>query len=216
MKGDGVGHQQLSPKPADICGDFRHIIVELMVTTGESAYDSSWNSLRVEVSVLERRRFILTAMIHIHWCPSRQSLAKTGHGLDVLARPATLTHERRREKKDAAQRQVGRLLDKRSDQDRSAHRMAHQNRSIIQSAELLLEGSAPARVLGVGFVRHARVADFVVWPEFSPEAFDELVVPLIMRAFCATALNEQHLMRHGESLLNGRVAAPGGWAAPPP
>src|SRR4026207_1767330 len=170
-----------------------------MITTGEPAYNSLRNSPRVEADMLERHRFVLAAMIGIDSCLRRQSLAKIGHGLDVLTGPATFAHEWCREQKDAARCQIGRLFDESVDQDRPADRVAHQNASIIKPAELFLESYLPARILGVGFVRHLRVADFIVRPELSPEVFDELVVPIVMRAFCATALNEQHLMWHFES-----------------
>jgi hypothetical protein len=49
---------------------------------------------------------------------------------------------------------------------------------IVKPAELFLESYLPARILGVGFVWHLRVADFIARPEFSPEVFDELVVPI--------------------------------------
>src|SRR5882672_885042 len=85
--------------------------------------------------------------------------------------------------------------------------MAHQDRAVTQRRELLLQSRLPARVVGIGFVGHARVADFVVRPEFSLKAVDELVVPFIMRALAA-ALNEQHLMWHPVSSSAPLTAEP--------
>src|SRR5687768_9784618 len=125
------GQKRTSHKPADIGGDFRQVVVELMITTGEPAYNSLRNSPRVEADMLERHRFVLAAMIGIDWCLRRQSLAKIGHGLDVLTGPAAFAHEWCCEQKDAAQCQIGRLFDESIDQDRPADRVAHHNGSII-------------------------------------------------------------------------------------
>src|ERR1700752_5190761 len=85
--------------------------------------------------------------------------------------------------------------------------MAHQDRAVTQRRELLPQSRLPARVIGIGFVGHVRVADFLIRPEFSLEALDEFVVPFVMRALAAT-LNEQHLMWHPVSSSVLRMAEP--------
>src|SRR5262245_55525748 len=201
-----LGHPSL--KPPDIGCDFGHVVIELMVTTREPAYDSLRNSARVEANMLKRHRSVLAAMIEIDRRLGRQSLAKIGHGLDLLARPATFAHEGRREKKDAMQKEIGRLFGDSTDQDCAADRVTHWNGSIIELGEFFLESCLPACVLGVGLVWHARVADFVVRPEFSLEAVGELVVPFVVRAFLPTALNEQHLMSHCGPRVRRRQSKP--------
>src|SRR5215468_6799914 len=73
--------------------------------------------------------------------------------------------------------------------------MADQNGAFIESRKLSLESGLPAHVLRIPFPGHVRVADLVVRTEISLEAFHELVVLMIMRAF-PSALNEQNLLRH--------------------
>src|SRR5215469_421392 len=73
--------------------------------------------------------------------------------------------------------------------------MADQNGAFIEFRKLSLESGLPAHVLGIPFPGHVRVADLVIRTEISLEAFHELVVPMIVRAFPAP-LNEQNLLWH--------------------
>src|SRR2546423_5449567 len=73
--------------------------------------------------------------------------------------------------------------------------MADKNRVIVQCRKLLLECRLPCGVSRITFVRHPWVTDLEVGPKLAPQALDELVVPVVVRAG-APALDEQQLASH--------------------
>jgi len=73
----------------DIGSHACHVVIQLVVTTRESAYDRLRNGLRVEVNVPERGRFVLVAVIEKDRCLFRQRGAYIGQRVDIFAGPST-------------------------------------------------------------------------------------------------------------------------------
>src|ERR1043166_8259241 len=159
-----------------------------MIAIGEPTDDSLRNCFLVEIDMTKRRRIVITAVIKID-PPALQSRAEIRHRLNILARPATLAHKRGGDEKDAARRQVRRLFGENIDENGCAARMTHQNGVVSEFRELFLKGRLPERVFRIGFIWHARIANFIIQAEFSLKTTDEFVVPFVMHTFAA-ALNE--------------------------
>ena len=79
--------------------------------------------------------------------------------------------------------------------------MAGHDRAVVQVRQLAPDRRAPPGITRVALAGHARVADLVPTPELSPQALDQLVIPLVVRARTA-ALDEQDLQSrcHGDPL----------------
>ena len=105
------------------------------------------------------------------------------------------------------------MLGERVDEDRAANRMPDDDRAVVQRRQLLADRMAPRRVARIIFGGHPRVADLVPFPERAPEAVDQLVVPLVMRAF-AGALDEQDLPRPGHDELGQGTRSEAGREVP--
>src|SRR5579859_5014404 len=128
----------------------------------------------------------------MHPCARRQLRAEVARQFELVARPAALADERSGDQHDHPEPFPPRLLGERIDEDCRAYRMAGHNRAVVQAGHLAPDRRAPPGITRVTLSRHARVADLVLNPELSPQALDQLVVPLIVRARTA-ALDEQDL-----------------------
>src|ERR1043165_1100315 len=160
-----------------------------MVATSEPTNYSLRNCSLVQIDVAKRHRIILAALIKIDLPLFRQSRAEIRHRLNILTWPTTLTHKRSGDQEDAAWRRLPRLLGENIDENGCADRMAYQNCSVIEPRKLFLKSYLPKRIFGIGFVRHARIPDFIIRPEFSLKTRNEFVVPIVMSTLSA-ALNK--------------------------
>src|SRR5215469_90352 len=70
--------------------------------------------------------------------------------------------------------------------------MASHDRALVQVRHLAPDHRAPPGITRVVLLGHARISDLIPAPEFSPQALDQLDVPLVVRARAA-ALDEQDL-----------------------
>ena len=87
------------------------------------------------------------------------------------------------------------MLRQHSEENRSAHRVTDEDRSVPQGPERLPKRRLPRAVTRIVFARHSRIDNLVVLPKFPPEAFDKLAVPFVMGTL-ASSLNEEKLAFH--------------------
>src|SRR5215471_999712 len=155
----------------------------------------------IEVGMRRRGSLVPYSVEHIHPRTWRQLRAEVTRELELVAAPAALADERSGDQHDRPERFLRRLLGERVEEDRRAYRMAGHDRAVVQGRHLAPNCRAPTRITRVALVRHPRVADLVLAPELSPQALDQLVVPLVVRARAA-ALDEQDLPGpcHGDPL----------------
>jgi hypothetical protein len=141
-----------------------------------------------------RRRggLVLEPVEHMHRHTWRQPRAKVARQLEPVAGPAARSDERGGDQHDRREPSPRRLPGERMDKDCRAYRMAGHDRAVVQVRHLAPDRRAPPGIIRVALVGHARVADLVPAPELSPQALDQLVVPLVVRARTA-ALDEQDL-----------------------
>src|SRR6266567_8178959 len=141
-----------------------------------------------------RRRggLILESVEHMHPHTLWQPRAEVARQLELVAGPAALADERSGDQHDRPEPPLRRLLGERIDEDCRAHRMTGHDRAVVQVRHLTPDRRAPPGVTRVALLGHARVADLIPIPEPSPQAFDQLVVPYLVRARAA-ALDEQDL-----------------------
>src|SRR6266700_1444885 len=129
---------------------------------------------------------------HMHPRTWWQPRAEVARQLELVAGPAARADEWGGDQHDRREPFLRRLLGERIDEDCRAHRMAGHDRAVVQVRHLAPDRRAPPGITRVALVGHARVADLVPAPELSPQALDQLVVPLVVRARAA-ALDEQDL-----------------------
>jgi Uncharacterised protein family (UPF0158) len=129
---------------------------------------------------------------HMHPRTLWQPRAEVARQLELVAGPAALADEWSGDQHDRPEPPLRRLLGERIDEDCRAHRMTGHDRAVVQVRHLTSDRRAPPGVSRVALVGHMRVADLVPSPELSPQAFDQLVVPFVVRAHAA-ALDEQDL-----------------------
>src|SRR5437660_9008709 len=150
-----------------------------------------------------RRRggLVSESVEHMHPHTWRQARAKVARQLELVAGPAARADERGGDQHDRREPSLRRLLGERVDEYGRAYRMAGHDRAVVQVRHLPPDRRAPPGITRVALVGHARVADLVPTPELSPQALDQLVIPLVVRARTA-ALDEQDLPSrcHGDPL----------------
>ena len=126
----------------------------------------------------------------------RQPCPEIAVEFEGVAGPATGAHEWCREQDDSAECGIRRLCGQRLDEQRAADGMAHDDCPIAEGRHLPLDVRHPARLAGVTFRWHPRIADLKPFAQLGAQALDELVVPLVVCALAA-ALDEQGLSRYG-------------------
>ena len=131
-------------------------------------------------------------MEHIHPHALRQPRAEVARRLEVVAGPTALADEGSGDQNDRSKLAHRRLLGERIYEDRRSDRMADHDCAGVQICHLPSNRRAPPGVTRVVLVGHTRVADLTPVPEAPPKAFDQLVVPFVVRARAA-ALDEQNL-----------------------
>src|SRR5918992_347819 len=136
-------------------------------------HDRAGYRARIEIDMRQRRSVVLSAMKEMDRRLGRQSRAEVRRRVDLFTRPAARAHKRRCDETYAGKLAIRRRLRQRVDQDRSANRVADQDRVIVERGDLLRERGLPYRMAGVCLVRHARIADVVTWPELPPQTVDQ-------------------------------------------
>jgi hypothetical protein len=131
-------------------------------------------------------------MEHVNPHAVRKPRAEVFRQPELVAGPAVLADERGGAQHDRLKHTLRRLLGERIDEDCRAHRMASHDGAVVQVRHLTSDRRAPLSVTRVLFVAHTGVADLVPVSELSAQAFNQLVVPFVMRARAAT-LDEQDL-----------------------
>src|SRR6266704_6588250 len=171
---------------------FPQVVVQLMIPPGQLVHLRLRDRQRIQVGMRRRGGLVLESVEHMHphiWWQPRAEVARQ---LELVAGPAALADERSGDQHDGPEPSLRRLLGERIDEDRRAHRMAGHDGAVVQVRHLAPDRRAPPGITRVALVGHARVADLVPAPELSPQALDQLVVPLVVRARAA-ALDEQDL-----------------------
>ena len=97
----------------------------------------------------------------------------------------------------------------------AADGVADDDGAVVEGRHLLPDRRTPGRVARVVLVGHSRVADLVPVPELPPQAVDQLVVPLVVRAGAA-ALDEQDLTDFGHQSQRAAAGARGRCRRPRP
>jgi hypothetical protein len=184
-----------SSQNADISGNLGQIVVELVIAATEPMNDRAGYRSLIKIDMRKRRDVVIAAVIEVDGRLWRQSSTEACRWRDVFTRPAARANKGRCNEKYAGKLPVRRRLREGVDQNRSANRMAYQDGAIIEAGDLICERRSPDGIAGIRLLRHAEIPDLVVWPKFSPQAVDQLVVPAIMNP-CASALNEQDLLLH--------------------
>src|SRR2546430_13964660 len=128
---------------ADTSGNLGQIIVELVIAAAEPMNDRAGYRSLIKIDMRQRRSVVLAAVIEVDRRLWRQSRAEVCRWLDVFTRPAARANKGRRDKKYAGKLPVRRRLREGVDQDRSANRVAHQYRAIIEVGDLFLERRLP-------------------------------------------------------------------------
>src|SRR5437868_2614485 len=97
----------------------------------------------IKIDMRKRRSVVLAAVIEIDRRLWRQSRAEVRRWLDVFTRPAASANKGRCDEKYASKLPVRRRLRKGIDQNRSAKRVAHQYRAIVEAGDLFRERGLP-------------------------------------------------------------------------
>src|SRR6266705_2695142 len=189
------------PADADRLSHFAQVVVQLMIPPGQLVHLRLRDRQGIQAGMRRRGGLVLEPVEHMHrhaWWQPRAELARQ---LELVAGPAALADERSGDQHDRREPSLRRLLGERMDEDCRACRMAGHDRAVVQVRHLAPDRCAPPGITRVALVGHARVADLVPAPELSPQALDQLVVPLVVRARAA-ALDEQDLPGtcHGDPL----------------
>src|SRR6185312_2260821 len=168
-----------------------------MVAAVQAAYMCARNSFGIQANMRKRRDLVLAAMIEKDRNPFWEANRNVRPRLNVFAAPSALANEWSCDQENCSCA-LGRQLRENIDEYRSADRVADKYGARPKHANLPLQHRFPSRVTGIALVRHDRVADLVTRSKFFAQAFDKLVVPIVMGAI-ATTLNKQHLPCHRRS-----------------
>jgi len=107
-----------------------------MVAVGESANDRLRNCFCVQLDMGKGHDLVFKAVVeehrHVWWEACREIWAR----LDVVARPAAFTDERRSDEKQAPEPRARQVLSQHVNQDRGANRVAHEDCTLVELAEL--------------------------------------------------------------------------------
>src|SRR5262245_7322770 len=177
---------------ADHLRDVRQVAAELVIAAREQVHLRLRDHVRVQVRVQRRDLVVGQTVEEVDRDVGRQPRTEVGRQLELVGRPAAVTHERRREQHDGLQVDRRRLLREGVDEERPAHGMPDDDAPVVQAGDLAADHRPPGRGARVVLVGHPRVVDLEAVPELPTQAVDELVVPLVVGA-CAAALNEQDL-----------------------
>src|SRR6185436_6969610 len=121
---------------------FREIVVELMVAPREPPYVSRWNCSSVKLDVRDGDDVVALTMIQEDWNARGQPLAERRLRWNVLALPAAIANEWRRDQHD--RRELTRRGFRQDiEENRSSRRVAHDDGAVAKRGEFLLECRLP-------------------------------------------------------------------------
>src|SRR5262245_26014856 len=154
-----------------------------MIAALQAAYMCAGNSFGIQVNMCKSRDLVLAAMIE----KDRKTFWKTKRKVwfNVFAGPPALADEWSCDQEDRCCA-LWRPFGKNVDEYRSSERVADEDGARFERGNLRLQDLLPSCITGIGLVGHDRVADFITRSKLLAQAFDKLVVPVIMGAITAT------------------------------
>src|SRR5450432_4148236 len=192
-----------------------------MVATLQAADDGMRKSCYELLDMREGHSLIIATLIKIEWSAVVKLDGHLSGRSEVVARPAAVTYEGRRDQEDGRRPPLHCAPCQVVQEDCGTDRMADEKHTVAQLSQFPGDAFLPYRGVGIGLIRHPRIVDRVVGAERPLEARQELVVPRVMGAPSAT-LDEQHLShahigtpatRLGVGFL-GQSSREGGWNPP--
>src|SRR2546423_14637620 len=118
-----------------------------------------WDDARVEVSMRRRHGVVIEAVEHVDRYAIRKPRTEVVGHLELVARPAAGTSERRREQHDRMERHMRGALGKHLDDDRSADGMPDDNGSVVQRPQPPPDPRTPPRAARALLSGHPRLAN---------------------------------------------------------
>src|SRR5262245_13324798 len=148
----------------------------------------------VERQVSKRHDLVVAAVIEKDEGYPRQPACEIGRQLEIIEIPVLVVPGWSREEDERCDRVGDMLLREVSQQGGTAERMPYQDGRTVRGSDLRGDSRAPRLQVGVGLVRHARIAHVVVAAECRLQRRGERGVFVV--GTLSTTLYEEHRLLH--------------------